>query len=299
MVVNGSYSNPVSVDSGVPQGTVLGPLLFLLHINDLPQMVSSQTRLFADDCLLYRPIRSREDQILMQRDLDTLQEWGMRFIPSKCNIMRISRPREPITQVYSLGGQVLVEVHQSTYLGLNISSELEWSTHIADSTRKGNDTLGFLRRNLKFCPEKLKETAYLDLVRSVLEYGATIWNPHLAKDSNSLEMVQRKAAIFVKHHAQVVSRLCWRRWDGRTSLIDDGNFALPCSNKVTNDLVAVPASSIGLTKPYSKTRANHKFKYQTLRANTNELKYSFVHRTIPEWNRCVPSVSAILPQEDC
>ena len=235
MVVNGSYSNPVSVDSGVPQCTVLGPQLFLLHINDLPQMVSSQTRLFADDCLLYRPIRSREDQVLMQRDLDTLQEWGntwgMRFNPSKCNIMRISRSREPITQVYSLGGQVLVEVHKSTYPGLNISSELEWSTHIADSTRKGNGTLGFLRSNLKFCPEKLKETAYLGLVRSVLEYGATIWNPHLAKDINSLEMVQRKAARFVKHHALVVSRLCWRSCDGRTSLIDDGNFALPCSTR--------------------------------------------------------------------
>ena len=290
VVVNGSYSNPVSVDSGVPQGTVLGPLLFLLHINDLPQMVSSQTRLFADDCLLYRPIHSRDDQVLMQRDLDTLQEWGntwgMRFNPSKCNIMRISRSREPITQFYSLGGQVLVEVHNSTYLGLNISNELEWSTHIADTTRKGNGTLGFLRRNLKFCPEKLKETAYLSLIRSVLEYGATIWDPHLAKDINSLEMVQRKAARFVKHDyrrtSSVTAMLAELGWKNLADRRRELRLAL--LYKVTNDLVAVPASSIGLTKPYTKTRANHKFKYRTLRANTNELKFSFVHRTIPEWN---------------
>ena len=226
----------------------------------------------------------------MQRDLDTLQEWGntwgMRFNPSKCNIMRISRSREPITQFYSLGGQVLVEVHNSTYLGLNISNELEWSTHIADTTRKGNGTLGFLRRNLKFCPEKLKETAYLSLIRSVLEYGATIWDPHLAKDINSLEMVQRKAARFVKHDyrrtSSVTAMLAELGWKNLADRRRELRLAL--LYKVTNDLVAVPASSIGLTKPYTKTRANHKFKYRTLRANTNELKFSFVHRTIPEWN---------------
>ena len=98
VVVNGSYSNPVSEDCGVRQGTVLGPLLFLLPISDLPQMVSSQTRLFADDCLLYRPLRSRNYHVLLQRDLDTLQEWA-RFNPS------ISRSAEPITHFYSLGGE--------------------------------------------------------------------------------------------------------------------------------------------------------------------------------------------------
>ena len=135
VVVNGSYSNPVSVNSGVPQGTALGPLLFLLHINDLPQMVSSQTRLCADDCLLYRPIRSRDDQVLMQRDLDTLQEWGntwgMRFHPSKCNIMRISRSREHITQFYSLGGQVLVEVQ----LHISRTKHQKWAGMVYSHSR--------------------------------------------------------------------------------------------------------------------------------------------------------------------
>ncbi len=69
-------SEPVKVDSGVPQGTVLGPLIFLLHINDLPDIVSSTSHLFADDCLLYRVIRMMEDQIALQKDLDALVEWG-------------------------------------------------------------------------------------------------------------------------------------------------------------------------------------------------------------------------------
>ena len=76
VVVDGSFSNFADVESGVPQGTVLSPLLFLLHINDLPSCVNSKVRLFADDCLLYREIKNNQDQIDMQRDLDALTDWG-------------------------------------------------------------------------------------------------------------------------------------------------------------------------------------------------------------------------------
>ena len=99
VVVDGSFSNYADVESGVPQGTVLGPLLFLLHINDLPSCVNSKVRLFADDCLLYREIKNNQDQIDMQRGLDALMDWGstwgMKFNAKKCNIMRVSRSRKP------------------------------------------------------------------------------------------------------------------------------------------------------------------------------------------------------------
>ena len=95
VVVDGSFSNYADVESGVTQGTVLGPLLFLLHINDLPSCVNSKVRLFADDCLLYREIKNNQDQIDMQRDLDALMDWGstwgMKFNAKKCNIMRVSQ----------------------------------------------------------------------------------------------------------------------------------------------------------------------------------------------------------------
>ena len=181
MAVGGISSCPNSMDSGVPQGTVLGPLLFLLHINDLPQVVTSQVRLFADDCLLYRPIRCVEDQISLQRDLDLLSAWGdtwgMRFNAAKCNIMRISRARQPMTKLYSLCGHILSEVDQAKYLGITISNELSWSPHVLYTPSKTNSTMGILMCNLKSCPRQLKETAYLSLIRSVLEYAAPYGTP--------------------------------------------------------------------------------------------------------------------------
>ena len=114
--------------SGVPQGTVLGPLLFLLHINDLPSVVSSKVRLFTDDCLIYRNIKNKEDQIALQKDLNLLENWGntwgMRF-----NIMRVSRTRDPKLFNYLLTGQVLEEKKRE----FNVTS-----THLLDGYISAN-----------------------------------------------------------------------------------------------------------------------------------------------------------------
>ena len=134
VVVDGIQSDLVTVDSGVPQGTVLGPILFLLHINDLPSVISSKVRLFADDCLVYREIKNRQDQIALQKDLNLLEnwgsKWGMRFNAAKCNIMRMFRKQTPISTQYELSGQVLEEVKDAKYLGVTVSDDLEWTKHI-------------------------------------------------------------------------------------------------------------------------------------------------------------------------
>ena len=101
VLVEWATSDSISVISGVPQGTVLGPLLFLLFINDLPDCVQSSTRLFADDRILYRQIKSQQDCDILQDDLNRLaaweKKWGMAFHPDKCSAIRISRSRNPIS----------------------------------------------------------------------------------------------------------------------------------------------------------------------------------------------------------
>ena len=199
VLVDGSSSGTAHVKSGVPQGTVLGPLLFLTYINYLPDCVSSQTRLFADDCLLYRPIKSEADQVLLQEDLSKLQSWAdiwcMNFNPSKCSVLRVARPRSPKLHFdYTLKGQTLERVPHIPYLGVELSESLEWESHVNKIAAKANSTLGFLRRNLRVCPLKLKETAYFAMVCSTSEYSSAVWDPYLEYDIDKLSKIERAAA---------------------------------------------------------------------------------------------------------
>jgi hypothetical protein len=198
VVVEGQFSDEAAVKSGVPQGTVLGPLLFLCHINDLPKSVKSQVRLFADDCLLYRQIRKRDDHVTLQKDLDNLEQWahnwGMKFNASKCYILSI---QQKSSQFYQLSGQILQQVQSNPYLGVVFNENLKWSEHIAEVAKKANSILGLLRRNLRFCPQNCRRTAYISLVRSKLEYADVIWDPYEQGDIDKLEKVQRRSARFV------------------------------------------------------------------------------------------------------
>ena len=198
VVLEGVSSTTASVDSGVPQGTVLGPLLFLCHINDLPDVVHSQVRLFADDCLLYREINSFQDHLILQEDLKNLENWantwGMRFNASKCYILSIESAS---VYFYNLCGTILKHVSTNPYLGILFSNDLKWSHHIEKISKKANSTLGFLRRNLYRCPPGCRKNAYISLVRSILEYGAILWDPYTKEDTQRLEQVQRRAARFI------------------------------------------------------------------------------------------------------
>ena len=298
--MEGERSGTVPVGSGVPQGTVLGPLLFLLHINDLPSVVTSQVRLFADDCLMYRPVVAAGDQVDFQADLDALQRWGdawgMRFNASKCNIMHISRSKTPLTKFYSLSNTVLDVVSSAKYLGVTITDDLQWSSHVSNITSKSNRMLGFLRRNLRGCPQKLKETAYIAMVRSVLEYSATIWDPYLKKDKSSVEKIQRRAARFVKSDyrytssvSQMIKDLGWRDLDLRRR-----DIGLALLYKIVNpsdkDKYAVTVEDLDLVKADSRTRSNHPWKFKQVSCKTPAFRNFFPLNTIADWNQLPASV---------
>ena len=125
--------------------------------------------------------------------------------------------RLPFLYSYKLSRQVLDEVMDSKYLGFTISDNLDWSKHITTTTTKANARLSFIKRNLKDCPQKLKEIAYFSLVRSFVDYASAVWDPHQKFNQVKLEMVQRRAARFVKSR--------YKRTDSVTAMLDAGAYA--------------------------------------------------------------------------
>ena len=182
------------VASGVPQGTILGPLLFLCYINDLPLHVDSHIRLFADDCLLYRTIRNHGDHLLLQKELDASTLWtktsDMSSNANKCYILPLNKSPTTLQPFfYQLNNTILKYVQSYPYLGVTIQHDLKYGEHVTKIVNKASKILGLCQRNLKHCPQRLKELAYSSPVRSTLDNYASIWD--LAADKRNLETIQR------------------------------------------------------------------------------------------------------------
>ena len=179
----------------------MGPILFVIYINDLPEYVKSTVHLFADDTLMYLSVHKKYHCAQLQADINQLelweQHWSMDFNPDKCEVLRITRKRIVINKQYTLHGKVLKEVRNAKYLGVYMSQDLKWNHHIGKVTSKANCTLGFVRRNLRVKSCLLKERAYFTLVRPQFEYNSTIWDPRKGVEKNGshkIEMVHRRAA---------------------------------------------------------------------------------------------------------
>ena len=201
VLVDGETSNRLPVLSGVPQGSVLGPCLFLAYINDLPDSIKSRARLFADDTIVYLTIKSNTCAEKLQHDLHCLEkwekEWSMEFNPDKCEVLRISRKRTPINYPYTLHNIELKSSVNSKYLGVTVNQNLSWTNHINNVTAKANNTLRFVKRNVKTENKQIKELAYKTYVRPQVDYCFTVWHPWQQHLIHKIEMVQRQAARYI------------------------------------------------------------------------------------------------------
>ena len=139
-------------------------------------------RLFADDCILYRTIKCEADSIILQRDLDILSQWStlwqMKFNVSKCVLICCSRSPNLFQYNYQLYDHILDVRDEHLYLGVLLHKSLSWSNHIAKTSAKASQLFNFLRRNLSNCSPSVKASAYLTIVRPVLEYAASVWDPY-------------------------------------------------------------------------------------------------------------------------
>ena len=209
--INGCHSSTLPVVSGVPQGSILGPLLFLVYVNDLPtQALNSDLFLFADDTKCLKSVSSPSDSSQLQCDLDRLFAWSMNwklsFNESKCFLLSI-QPKHPpnsfttptqSSRTYFINSHPVNSCSQHKDLGILISHDLSWTNHLVQITSQAYKKLGLLRRTL--CSSNsvnTKKILYISLVRSQLVYCSQIWRPFQVKEIKLLEDVQRRATKFI------------------------------------------------------------------------------------------------------
>ena len=302
VVVEGKCSEVGEVNSGVPQGSVLGPTLFLIYIDDLSQNIKSKVRLFADDTIVYKSIRHQQDSEILQQDLKTLEQWEslwqMDFNVTKCHVLSVTHKTKPIVPKYDLHGHTLECVSSAKYLGVVINEKLSWNSHIDTITAKANRTASFVHRNLKGCPRKVQTQCFKTVVRPLLEYSSPIWDPHTQDQTHQVEMVQRKAARRIcknydhRSSASALVRqlelqtLQERRKIDKVSLI----------YKIRTGEIDIPAEPY--LKPTSRKTRGQVFKYHVPQSKKNCHLHSFfpsairLWNTLPETSHTATSVSA-------
>ena len=188
MVLKSETSNQLPVSSGMPQGSILGPLLFLLYVNDVNDVVLSEGSkliLYTDDILLYRQIHTVQDYAVLQQDVDSLGVWSLlkdlSFNPTKCKSMIISPKKVRTTPpTLHLLGSEIERVDSIKYLGLTIKDNLSWSEHISKICSKARRLVGMLFRQLyNYADTSTIRMLYLTLIRPHLEYANQVWDPYL------------------------------------------------------------------------------------------------------------------------
>lgn len=195
-----NYSDLLPVLSGIPQGSILGPLLFLIYVNDIPEYtVSSTLLLFADDTKCFRTINDPSDSILLQHDIDSLIgwsiEWHLKFNPSK-TIQLSFKSKIPTT--YTIESIPITKVENHCDLGIMLSSSLSWEIHLKHIVSKAYKMLGLLRRSFSTSiPVNSKKHLYISLIRSQFMYCSVLWKPYLVKHIQLIERVQRRATKYI------------------------------------------------------------------------------------------------------
>ena len=296
--VEGSSSSYLPVLSGVPQGSVLGPLLFLTYIDEVSEVNISDGSLllYADDIVLYRTIRSSGDYLHLQNDVNALTDCVssslLNLNPAKCKYMIITRKRQAILPPTPLTvmGNTLDKVSSFKYLGVWITKDLSWSKHVSEVCIKAKKVIGLIyRQYYQHSNTDTLKQLYMSSVRPHLEYATAVWDPHLQKDINKLEKVQTFAL-----------RMCTKNWTADyDSLLTSCN--LPSLKKrrlflklsflyqLVNNLVILPSHNISHREARLNTRSASSAQFVRPFCRTESYKQSFFPDTIYHWNHLLPS----------
>ena len=211
VVIGNTKSSFKPVLSGVPQGSILGPILFVLFINDLPNGLSAGTNLalYADDTKIWRTINSENDHEILQRDITYLNNWAsqnmMNFHPQKCKVVSIAHREPPLLGIlpniqyyYSLGECLLDYVDNEKDLGVDINKKLNFADQCTRLLSKANQQFGLTRRTCFFVNDaKRRRALFLSLIRSQFEHCSPIWRPTNKTMLDKFENFQKRCVKWI------------------------------------------------------------------------------------------------------
>ena len=286
----GMESSWTEVTSGVPQGSVLGPVLFLIFINDLPSDVTGDTKIFEDDTKVYRTVDTQEEREGLQEDIDNLSEWSHRwqlaFNASKCKVLHLGKKNQEYEYTMTNESEErreLSSVQHEKDLGVIIDTKLTFRDHVAAIAGKANRILGMIRRTFQFLDQNTFITLDKALVRPHLEYASTVWSPRFKRDMNTVERVQRRAT-------KLVPGLKDMTYNERLRALNLPTLAF---RRIRADMIQVFKTMKGIddTDPtalfevatYGATRG-HTMKIMKKNCRLGTRQHFFTNRIIKEWN---------------
>ena len=279
----GSRSDWSIVTSGIPQGSVLGPRLFNLFVNDITHVVQSKCVLFADDTLLYRIIRNETDMQMLQADITHVINWcsinKMQLNATKTKVLRIApRKRNVEKTKYTIDDNTIEQVNSIKYLGITLNSSLTWDDQVNNVIKKANRMLGLISRLGRGVSQQALLCLYKSLVLPILEYGVPSWYVYTRKHVEALERVQRRATrLILKQrrqempYPQRLQNLAWFTLESRRkylliSFVIKTLYGIVWCEAVNENVAIRPRQS------------EHTILFQHLRARTERLHQTAVHR---------------------
>lgn len=299
VVVNGEVSSTIDVTSGVPQGSVLGPTLFILFINDLPTVVNNEVRLFADDTKLYGKADSKESCQNLQKDIDALEEWAseslMKFHPKKCKVLRIGTGHAEYEYTmkgddYPRTAAKLEFVDSEKDLGIITDKKLSFEDHINTKIASADRVVGMIMRSFRYMTKDMFNHLYKSMVRPIIEYGNVIWQPTVDEIglTKKIEKVQRRATKRVPglRHMPYAQRLRVLRLPSLLYRRRRGNMIevwKRLHNKYDDKY------------PWLKLDPNQGLRYHSLKLYKRQVdhrlkKKAFSFRTVKDWNSLTEEV---------
>ena len=303
VVINGCASDWSPVSSGVPQGSILGPLLFILYINDLPSVVGSTMKIFADDVALYCSVASQSEINAFQQDLDHITDWcnkwQMRLNPAKCELLCLSNKHAPAKPLYYINNHLLNWATSVRYLGVIVDPKLSWNQNISYVSEKATKVLNLLRRHMYTCRAASKQKAFRALVIPVLDYASPVWNPHTNKNCITLERIQSRGARWICgsrfcHHTyrwsksseECCKELSWPSLSTRRKYL-----SLTMIYDILHNHVSLQFSDY-FTFSSASTRS-HSLSLLCKQSSINSYRYSFFVNSIFWWNSIPFSILSI------